>query len=64
MSVILILLMASISVAALFLAAFLWSVRSGQYDDEISPPLRMLHDNPNKQNIDTSNTSTTLKTIN
>ena len=64
MSVILILLMASISVAALFLAAFLWSVRSGQYDDEISPPLRMLHDNPIKQNIDTSNTSTTLKTIN
>ena len=61
MSVILILLMASISVAALFLAAFLWSVRSGQYDDEVSPPLRMLHDNPIPQNIDTTNTSTTLK---
>ena len=61
MSVILILLMASISVAALFLAAFLWSVRSGQYDDEISPPLRMLHDSPISQNIDTTNTRTTLK---
>ena len=64
MSVILILLMASISVAALFLVAFLWSVRSGQYDDEISPPLRMLHDNSISQNIDTTNTTTTLKPIN
>ena len=62
MSVILILLMASISVAALFLAAFLWSVRSGQYDDEISPPLRMLHDNPFPQNLDNTNSSNTIKT--
>ena len=64
MSVILILLIASILVAALFLAAFLWSVRSGQYDDEISPPLRMLHDNPISQNIDSTNTTTTIKKIN
>jgi len=44
MSAIIILLIASISVAALFLLAFLWSVRSGQYDDEVSPPLRILFD--------------------
>jgi len=44
MSVIIILLLASISVAALFLVAFLWSVKTGQYDDEISPPMRMLFD--------------------
>ena len=44
MSVIIILLVVSISVAALFLAAFIWSVRSGQYDDEFSPPQRMLFD--------------------
>ena len=44
MSVIIILLVASISVAALFLAAFIWSVRSGQYDDDFSPPQRMLFD--------------------
>lgn len=44
MSVIIILLLTSISVAALFLAAFLWSVKTGQYDDEISPPMRMLFD--------------------
>lgn len=46
MSAIIILLIASISVAALFLAAFIWSVRSGQYDDEYSPPRRILFDEP------------------
>lgn len=44
MSAILILLIASISVAALFLGAFIWSIRSGQYDDEFSPPQRILFD--------------------
>lgn len=44
MSVIIILLIASISVAALFLGAYLWSVKTGQYDDEYSPPRRMLFD--------------------
>ena len=24
---------------------FLWSVKKGQYDDEMSPPMRMLYDN-------------------
>ncbi len=45
MSAIILLLVASISVAALFLGAFLWSVRSGQFDDDVSPPMRMLFDN-------------------
>ena len=44
MSVIIILLFASISVAALFLGAFIWNVRSGQYDDEFSPAQRILFD--------------------
>jgi cbb3-type cytochrome oxidase maturation protein len=46
MSAIVVLLIASISVAAIFLAAFLWSVRSGQFDDQFSPPQRILFDNP------------------
>ena len=46
MSAIVILLIASISVAAIFLAAFIWSVRNGQFDDEFSPPRRILFDNP------------------
>jgi cbb3-type cytochrome oxidase maturation protein len=44
MSVIILLLIASISVAALFLVAFVWNVKSGQYDDDISPPMRILFD--------------------
>ena len=43
-SVIIVLLIASISVAAIFLFAFLWSVKNGQYKDEISPPVRILFD--------------------
>ncbi len=47
MSVIIVLLIASISVAALFLAAFLWSVKSGQFEDDYSPASRILfEDNP------------------
>lgn len=42
MSVIIILLIASISVAALFLVAFIWSVKNGQFRDEVSPAVRIL----------------------
>jgi cbb3-type cytochrome oxidase maturation protein len=48
MSAIVILLIASISVAALFLAAFIWSVKKGQFDDDFSPPRRILFDEPAK----------------
>jgi cbb3-type cytochrome oxidase maturation protein len=34
----------SILVAASFLAAFLWSVKSGQFDDDYTPSVRMLFD--------------------
>lgn len=42
MSVILILIVTSIIVALLFLGAFYWAVKSGQYDDTYSPSVRML----------------------
>ena len=44
MGVIILLLIASISVALVFLGAFIWSVRDKQFDDEFSPPVRMLFD--------------------
>jgi cbb3-type cytochrome oxidase maturation protein len=44
MSVIIILLIASITVASIFLGAFLYSVKKGQFDDEVSPPVRILFD--------------------
>lgn len=44
MSVIIILLIASITVAGLFLVAFIWSVKSGQFEDDYSPSSRILFD--------------------
>jgi cbb3-type cytochrome oxidase maturation protein len=42
MSVIIILLGASLLVAIFFLAAFIWSVRNGQFEDDFFPTHRML----------------------
>ena len=44
MSVILILMLASLVVALLFLGGFIWSVRAGQYEDTCTPSLRVLMD--------------------
>lgn len=44
MSVIYILIGLSIIVASAFLFAFLWAVRSGQYEDDQTPAMRMLFD--------------------
>jgi cbb3-type cytochrome oxidase maturation protein len=50
--IIILLLAVSLSVAVFFLVAFLWSLKSGQFDDEYGPPRRILFDNEeNKQNI-------------
>ena len=50
MSVMLLLIGASILVAVGFLMAFLWSVKNGQYDDNYTPSIRMLFDNENSTN--------------
>ena len=44
MSVLFILIAISILVAGSFLAAFLWSVKTGQYDDDYTPSIRILFD--------------------
>jgi len=49
MSVMFILVLASLLVAIGFLAAFLWAVRSGQYDDRYTPSVRMLMDDVNNE---------------
>ncbi len=48
MSALFILIGVSIVVAGLFLAAFLWSVKNGQYDDDYTPSIRMLFDDAPK----------------
>ncbi|MFY7742540.1 MAG: cbb3-type cytochrome oxidase assembly protein CcoS [Flavobacterium sp.] len=57
MSVIYILITISIIVAIFFLYAFIKAVKSGQYDDDYTPSVRMLFDDeikkPNKNQIKT-----------
>ncbi len=45
MSAIILLIIIGVIVAGGFLAAFIWAVRSGQYDDDYSPSVRILFDN-------------------
>ena len=42
MSVVIILILASLTVALLFLAGFVWAVRNGQYEDTLTPSMRVL----------------------
>jgi len=50
MSVIVMLIIIGVVVAGGFLAAFFWAVRSGQYDDTVSPSVRMLFDDKKPEN--------------
>jgi cbb3-type cytochrome oxidase maturation protein len=44
MTIIFLLIMLSLIVALGFLGAFLWAVRSGQYEDDYTPGVRILLD--------------------
>lgn len=50
MSVMLILLGASLTVSLIFVVAFIWSVKDGQYDDDYSPAHQIFFDEKNKTN--------------
>jgi cbb3-type cytochrome oxidase maturation protein len=68
MSVLFILIAASILIAGGFLAAFLWSVRNGQFDDDYTPSVRMLFDEitspPKHADADCNKPSTNQQTDN
>lgn len=64
-SVLIVLIFFSILVAGGFLAAFLWSVKSGQYDDDYTPSVRMLFDDqPPTPSADNSTNITSSLTQN
>lgn len=49
MSVMVIHIVVSLIIALGFLGAFIWAIKSNQYDDDYSPAIRMLFDdNPTK----------------
>lgn len=52
MSVIFMTIAISFVIALFFLAGFLWSIKSGQYDDTEGPSVRMLfEDKPKKKHV-------------
>ena len=50
MEVIFLLIIISLVVALSFLAAFFWAVRSGQYEDEYTPSVRILFEDEKVEN--------------
>lgn len=44
MKIIILLIGISVSVAVVFLLIFIWSMKSGQFDDTYTPSVRMLFD--------------------
>lgn len=65
MEIIVLLILISLLVASGFLLAYLWANRSGQFDDEYTPAMRVLFDDPPpaSENIETpSITTQPLKT--
>jgi cbb3-type cytochrome oxidase maturation protein len=50
MSVFFILIGCSLLLAIFFLVAFIWSVKSGQLDDDYTPSVRILFDDKPKDN--------------
>jgi len=58
MDIIFVLIGVSVIVALTFLGAFIWSVKSGQFDDKFTPSVRMLFDDEHPHNsINSQNTN-------
>lgn len=57
MSILILLLGTSVVVALIFLGAFLWATKSGQYDDTVTPAERILLDTSPNQSTKTQHTS-------
>ena len=52
MSVIILLIIFSILVALIFLGAFIWAVKTGQFDDSYAPSVRILFEDKKKKRRD------------
>lgn len=62
MNILVVLIIVSLIVASGFLVAFIWAVRSGQFDDASTPSYRMLWDDATSKKEDKkSNQSTNHK---
>jgi cbb3-type cytochrome oxidase maturation protein len=55
MPVLLILILASLLVALIFLTGFIWAVKSGQFEDTCTPSMRILGEEPGQTATPSSN---------
>ena len=53
MEIIILLIFISLTIALVFLGAFVWNMKSGQYDDTYGPSVRMLFEDKKKNPADT-----------
>jgi cbb3-type cytochrome oxidase maturation protein len=56
MPIIIILIVISLVLAVSFLVAFLWAVKSGQFEDRYTPSVRVLFDEETKSGSDNNKT--------
>ncbi|MDX1627958.1 MAG: cbb3-type cytochrome oxidase assembly protein CcoS [Fulvivirga sp.] len=61
MEVIFILILISMVVAGGFLALFIWASKSGQFDDTVTPSMRVLFEEKTKKSAKSSDKSTSKK---
>lgn len=52
MKIIFFLIIVSLILASGFLAAFIWAMKSGQYDDDYTPSVRILFDDNQTKNVE------------
>lgn len=52
MSIIILLIAIGLVIALGFILAFIWAVRSGQYDDDYTPSIRILFDEQKEEKKD------------
>ncbi len=52
MNIMIFLIGASLLIALIFLGAFIWAVRSGQFDDDYTPSMRILLDDEDTPSAD------------
>jgi cbb3-type cytochrome oxidase maturation protein len=64
MIIIILLIGISLTIAVIFLAIFLWNMRSGQYDDTYTPSIRMLFDGkPTRDTVKSTRNNETQKSV-
>ena len=49
MTIIILLIGISLTIAVIFLGVFFWNMKTGQYDDTYTPSVRMLFDDKSKK---------------